>query len=184
MEGTGKEAVKISPTLTLRLPLLIVDMLSPVHFLELRSEEVDLLHKHAPLGAQALRISLQIEPMRQTTQGLLERHALIDLGIDVTARKPIVAKLRSAVQVHGGDDAHVALAPLAAAVRDLVLEELERVQSELRLRDLQAFAQELRAFVADEHEVSVRFVLADFLHDAHVVYACEERAPRERRDGL
>lgn len=141
----------ISPTLTLRLPILIIKMLSPIHFLELRPEEIHLLHKHVSTRAQALRVSFQIEPMRQTAQGLLQWHALIDLGVDVTPRKPVVAEFWSAVQIDGGDDAHIALAPLSSTIRDLILEELERVQSELRLRDLETFAQKLRAFVADEH---------------------------------
>jgi hypothetical protein len=170
--------VNISPTLTLRLhPILILVVLPPIHFLELRAKKVDLVHKHTPLRAQTLGIPLQIKPMRQTAQGLLKRHALIDLNIDIAPRKPIISQLGSAVQIDSGDDAHIALAPLSSTIRDLIFEEFKRVQAELRLRDLEAFAQELAAFVRDEHQVAVRFVLADFLHDAHVVYACEEGAP-------
>lgn len=123
-------------------------------------------------------------PMRQRTQRLLQRHALVDLGIDIAAGEPIIAQLGPAVQVDGRDDTHVGLAPLAAAVRDLVLEQLERVEAQLRLRDFEALPQELRRFVRDEHQVAVRLVLAHFLHNAQVVDAAEERTPREVGDGF
>lgn len=66
-------------------------------------------------------------PMRQAPNRLLQRQRLLDLGIDVRPGKPVVAQLGPAVQVDGGDDAHVRLAPLAAAVRDLGFEKFERV---------------------------------------------------------
>lgn len=51
------------------------------------------------------------------------------------------------MQIDGGDDAHIRLAPLAAAVRDLALEELERVEAQGRLRDLEGFAENGGGFV-------------------------------------
>lgn len=122
--------------------------------------------------------------MRERPQRLLQRHALIHLGIDIAAGEPVVAQLGSAVQVHGRDDAHVALAPLAAAVGDLVFEELERVQAQQGLRHFERFAEVGAGFVGDEHEVAVGFVFADFLHDAEDVDAGEEGAPGVVRYGL
>lgn len=60
--------------------------------------------------------------MDETTAGLLEGDGLLDDAVDVPAAEPLVAQLGLAVQVDGGDDAHVGLPPLPAAVRDLGLE--------------------------------------------------------------
>lgn len=122
-------------------------------------------------------------PMRQTPDGLLQRQRLLDLGIDIAAGQPVVAQLGPAVQVDGGDDAHVGLAPLAAAVGDLRLEELERVEAQFGLRDLERFTEDGGGFVLDEEEGAVRFVFGDLLHDAQVGDGGEEIAGGEGRDG-
>ena len=104
--------------------------------------------------------------MGEAADGLLQGQRLLHFGVDVAARKPVVAELRPAVQVDLSDDAHVGLAPLAAAVGDLALEELQRVQAQFGLRDLEGFAQDGGGFVLHEKEGAVRFVFGDFLHDA------------------
>ncbi len=118
-------------------------------------------------------------PMGQAADSLLQRQRLLDLGIDVAAGEPVVAQLGPAVQVDGGDDAHVGLAPLAAAVGDLRLEELERVQAQLGLWDLEPFAQDGGGFVLHEEEGAVGFVFGDLLHDAEVGDCGEEVAVGE-----
>ena len=75
-------------------------------------------------------------PMHQGAPGLFEREGFLDDAIDVTAAQPLVAQLRAAVEVDGRDDPHVGLAPLAAAVGHLAFEQLERVESQIRLGDL------------------------------------------------
>lgn len=80
--------------------------------------------------------------MHQAPAGLFQRHGLLDHAVDVAAAEPFVAQLGPAVQVDGRDDAHVGLAPFAAAVRHLRLEELERVEPQLRLRDLERASQD------------------------------------------
>lgn len=80
------------------------------------------------------------------------------------------------MEVHGRDNTHIALSPLAAAVRDLVLEELEGVEAEFGLWDAEGFAEDGGGFVLYEEEVAVSFVFADLLHDAEVVDEGEEVA--------
>ena len=72
------------------------------------------------------------------------------------------------MQVDGGDDAHVGLAPLAAAVGHLRLEELERVQPQGVLRDLEQAAQDGGGLVLHEEEGAVGFALGDLLEEAQV----------------
>lgn len=115
-------------------------------------------------------------PVRQAAQRLLKRQGLFDLGVDVGAGKPVVAKLRAAVEVDGGDDTHVALAPFAAAVGDLGFEEFEGVEAEVRVGDFEALAEDGAGFVLDEKEASVRFAAGDLLHDVQVVDGGEEIA--------
>ena len=52
------------------------------------------------------------------------------------------------------------------------------------MRDLEGFLEDIGGFVLHEKQVAVRFVLADFLHDAQEVDAREEVSPRELGDGL
>ena len=88
------------------------------------------------------------------------------------------------MQVDGRDNAHVGLAPLAAAVRDLVLEELEGVEAEFLLGHLERFAQDVGGLVVHQQQVAVRFVLADLLHHAQVVDERKEVAAGEVCDGF
>lgn len=88
------------------------------------------------------------------------------------------------MEIHGRDDTHVGLAPLAAAEGDLAFEELEGVESELRLRDFEGFLEDCGGLVGNEHEVAVRFAFAAFLQDAQEVDAAEEVAPGEGCDGF
>lgn len=123
-------------------------------------------------------------PVRETAQGLLEGQGLLDLGVDVGAREPVVAQLGAAVEVYGSDDAHVALAPFPAAVGDLGFEELERVQAEVVVGDLEALAEDRAGFVLDEKQAPVRFVPRDLLHDVEVVDGGEEVSEGVCGDGF
>lgn len=67
------------------------------------------------------------------------------------------------MQVDGRDDAHVGLAPLAAAIRYLRLEELERVEPQLGLRDLQRSSQDVAGLVLHEEQGPMGFPLGYFL---------------------
>lgn len=80
------------------------------------------------------------------------------------------------MQVNGRDDAHVGLAPLAAAVRRLRLEELERVEAEGGLGDLERLAEDGARLVLDEEEGAVRFALGDLLQEPEEVDVGEEEA--------
>lgn len=80
------------------------------------------------------------------------------------------------MQIDGRDDTHICLAPLAAAVRYLALEELERVQAQGRLWDLKGFAEDGGGFVLDEEEGTVGFPLGDLLEEPEEVDVCEEEA--------
>lgn len=66
----------------------------------------------------------------------------------------------------------------------MVLEQLERVQAQLGLRDLEGLLEDVGGFVLDEEKVAMGFVLADLLHDAEEVDGGEEVAPREFGDGF
>lgn len=104
--------------------------------------------------------------MSEAAQGLLEGQGLLDLGVNVGAREPVVAELGPAVEVDGGDDAHVALAPLAAAVGDLGFEKLERVETEVVVWDLETLAEDRTGLILNEQEAPVGFIPGDLLHDA------------------
>lgn len=86
-------------------------------------------------------------PVREAAQGLLERKRLIDFCVDVGAREPVIAELRTAVEVDCCDDAHVALAPFTAAVGDLGFKKFERVEAEVRVWDFKALAEDGAGFV-------------------------------------
>lgn len=109
--------------------------------------------------------------------------ALLDFAVHVTSGEPVVAKLRSAVEVDVCDDSHVALAPLAAAVRHLALEQLEGIQPQFLLLAFERLAEDCAALVLHEREVAVRLALDHFLHHAQEVDGCEEVAPGEDGDG-
>lgn len=181
---TNIQHLQVLPRHALPMPqlLLLSNLLTPIQRLQLPLKKV-LLQQDLVRRAQLPRISLKIIIMRQRTQALLHRHRLIDLIVHIGRKQPVIAQLGAAVQVHGSDDAHVALPPLAPAVGHLVLEELERVQTELTLRDLEGFLEVGCAFVLHEHEVAVRLVLADFLQHPDEVDAAEEVAPGEGGDG-
>jgi len=73
------------------------------------------------------------------------------------------------MKIHGGDNAHVALAPLSSAVRHLVFEDFEGIQAKFWLRNLERLAEDIGGFVLHHEEITMGFVLADLLHDAEVV---------------
>jgi hypothetical protein len=83
------------------------------------------------------------------------------------------------MQIDGCDDTHIALAPLAAAIGDLVFEELESIETQFMLGDLESFLEDVGGLVLNKKEVAMCFVLTDLLHDAKVVYGAEEVTPRE-----
>ena len=86
------------------------------------------------------------------------------------------------MQIHGCNDTHVALAPLAATVGDLVLEEFEGVETEFVLGDLEGFLEDVGGFVLHEEQIAVGFAFTDLLHDAEEVDATEEIPPGELGD--
>lgn len=170
------------PIDTVRGPHLLPAYLQ---LLQLPDEKVLFLAQRvAHLGRHLVRVPTHVEPVRQAAQRLLERQRLLHLGVDVAARQPLVTQLGPAVQVHGGDDAHVGLAPLARAVRHLVLVQLERVQPELRLRHPEVLPKDLGGLVLHHEQVSVTLVFAYLLQDPEVVDQREEVAPRKVRDRL
>ena len=73
------------------------------------------------------------------------------------------------MQIDGSDDAHVALTPFAAAVRDLRFEELQDVQAEHWIWDAEDAAEDLRGFVRYKLEDAVGFGTCDLLQDAEEV---------------
>lgn len=87
------------------------------------------------------------------------------------------------MQVNGGDDAHVRLPPLAAAVWHLALEQLEGIEAEFGLGDFESAAEDGAAFVLHEEEGAVGFALGNFLEDAEEGYGCVEEAGGERCKG-
>ena len=108
-------------------------------------------------------------PAHEAAGSLFERDGLLDGLLDgAAAGDPLVAQLGPDVQVDGGDDAHVGLAPLAAAEGDLAFEQLERVQSQGVLGDLEEAAQDGAGFVLHEEQAPVGFALGDFLEEAQV----------------
>lgn len=115
-------------------------------------------------------------PVHQAPASLLERDGLLDDAVDIAAAEPFVAQLGLAVQVDGGDDAHVGLAPLAAAVGDLGLEQLERVEAEVGLGDLEGAAEDGGGFVLHEEEGAVGFALGDLLEEPEERDGGEEEA--------
>lgn len=115
-------------------------------------------------------------PVDQTPARLLQGDGLLDDAVDVAAAEPLVAQLGPAVQVDSRDDAHVGLAPLAAAVRGLRLEELERVEAESGLGDLERLAEDGAGLVLDEEEGAVGLALGDLLEEAEEVDVGEEEA--------
>lgn len=151
---------------------------TPSHSLQLSHEEIPLLlhHRRPLITTHLVLVPPQMPPVRQAAQRLLERQGLFDLGVDVGAGEPVVAELRAAVEVDGGDNAHVALAPFAAAVGDLGFEEFEGVETEVRVGDFEALAEDGAGLVLDEEEASVCFVAGDLLHDVQVVDGGEEVA--------
>lgn len=106
-----------------------------------------LLVEQLGVGAHPLRVAPDVVPVRKCAQGLFEGECFFDFGVDVAACEPVVAELGPAVQVDGGDDAHVALSPFAAAVGDLVFEKLERIESELGLGDFEGLFEDVGGFV-------------------------------------
>lgn len=161
------------------------DIVPDLELVQLPLEEVALvLDGDADLGGHLVGVAADVEPVGEAAEGLLEGQGLLDVGVDVGPGQPLVAQLRAAVQVHRGDNAHVALAPLAAAVGDLVLEQLQRVEPQLGLRHLERLADDVRRLVLHQQQVPVRLALADLLHDPQVVNQREEVAPRELCDGL
>ena len=87
------------------------------------------------------------------------------------------------MEIYGRDDAHVGLPPLAPAVGCLRLEQLERVEAEVRLGDLERLAQDGAGFVLDEQEGAVGFTLGDLLEQAEQVDVGEEEARGVVRQG-
>lgn len=161
--------------------------ISPVEiqFLQLPREEIMLFpHHRSYLRGNLVRVASKVVPVRQPSQSLLKRQGRVDVRINVAPGEPLVSQLGTAVQVDRGDDPHVPLPPFASAVGNLSLEELERVEAEIRLRHLQGLADDGRRFVLDEEEIPVRLILANFLHDAQVVDKGEEVATGKVRDGL
>lgn len=57
-----------------------------------------------------------------------------------------------------------------------MFEELEGVESELRLGDLQVAAEDGGGFVLNEEEGTVGVVFGDFLEETEEVCGCEEEA--------
>lgn len=104
-------------------PKSIIPPNTPSHTLQLPRKEIPLLlhHIRALVAAHDICVSAQMPPVRQTAQGLFERKRLVDFCVDVGAREPVVAEFGAAVEVDCCDDAHVALAPFAAAIGDLRL---------------------------------------------------------------
>lgn len=70
------------------------------------------------------------------------------------------------MEIDGGDDAHVGLAPLAAAIGRLGLEELERVEAEMGLWNLERAPEDGAGFVLHEEELAVGVTFGEFLEQA------------------
>ena len=69
------------------------------------------------------------------------------------------------MQINSRDDAHVRLAPLAAAVGHLGLEQFECVQTHRWLGDFEGFAENGAGFVLDKKEGAMGFAFGDFLEE-------------------
>lgn len=161
----------------------------PVHtqLLELAGEEAlffTIRRPQAVVAGHLVRVAAYIEPVRQASQRLLQRQRRVDLGIHVAARQPLVAQLGSHMQIHRGNDPHVALAPLAAAIRNLILEEFKRVETQLGLWNLERLAEYVGRLVLDQQQVPVGLALAELLHNAQIVDQREEVSPRKIRNRL
>jgi hypothetical protein len=89
-------------------------------------------------------------PVCETSQGLFKRQRFFNFGVHIGPRKPVIAKFRAAVEIDGSNDTHVALAPLAAAVRHLRLEKFEGIQAEMGIRDLDSLPQDIARLILDE----------------------------------
>lgn len=87
------------------------------------------------------------------------------------------------MQIDGGDDAHVGLAPFPTAVRGLRFEQLERVEPEVGLGDFERFAKDGAGFILYEEEGAMGFALGDLLEQAEEVDGCEEESGRVVREG-
>lgn len=74
-----------------------------------------------------------------------------------------------AVEVYGGDDTHVTLAPFPATVRDLGFEEFEGVEAEVWVWDFDPLAEDSAGFVLDKEEAAVSFTAGDLLHYVKVI---------------
>lgn len=81
------------------------------------------------------------------------------------------------MQIDRRDDAHVALPPLAMAVRHLSLDYFERVQAHVRLRHFQRLLEDVGEFVLHHQELAVCFVLGEFLQGAELVDGGKKVAP-------
>ena len=88
------------------------------------------------------------------------------------------------MQIYCRNDTHVRLSPFPTAVRCLRFEQLERVETEVRLRYLERFAKDGAGLVLHEKQRAMSFTLGDFLEQTKQVDRCEEesgRITRERR---
>ena len=86
------------------------------------------------------------------------------------------------MQIYCGDDSHVGLPPFASAVGHLRLEQLERVEAELRLRHLQRFAQDRARLVLHQKQSAMRFSFRDLLKQPEKVDVGKEEAGGVVRD--
>lgn len=93
--------------------------------------------------------------------------------IYVEAGEPVIAQSRPAVQIDCGDDAHVALTPLAWTVRHLPLEQLEALQAQLGRRDSKRLFEHDGELVLHHEQLTVRLMLDKLLQDTQVVQRTE-----------
>lgn len=115
---------------------------------------------------------------------MFEWECLVDFCVDVGAREPVVAEFGAAVEVDCCDDAHVALAPFAAAVGDLGFEEFECVEAKVWVWDFEALTEDCAGFVLHQQQTAMGFVAGDLLHDVQEVDGGEEVAKGENGDGF
>ena len=78
------------------------------------------------------------------------------------------------MQINRRNRPHIALAPLPMIVRHLSLDNLEGIQSDIRLGDFETPLQDVGVFVLYHEELAVRVGFEQALEGAEVVYCGEE----------